>query len=112
MGKYIACGGRKLSCAKYRIKFGAESLLKEDTKRKLSFSLYAFKGRILNSDAVLMLKKATVSLEWMSITSLSIPFRGRFSFSYPEIGAPVAVNQLFFTPTSIISPFPEARRCP
>jgi CRISPR-associated protein Csb2 len=30
-----------LSCAKYQIKFGAESLCKEDPDRKLSFSLYA-----------------------------------------------------------------------
>ena len=112
MGKYIARGGRKLSCAKSQIKFGAESLCKEDTNRELSFSVYAFKGRILNSDAILMLKKATVSLRWVRITSLSILFRGRFSFSYPEIGVPVAVNQLFFSPISIISPFSKARRCP
>ena len=112
MGKYIACGGRKLSCAKYRINFGADSLCKEDTKRNFGFSLYAFKGRILNSDAILMLKKATVSLRWMSITSLSIPFSGRFSFSYPEICAQAAANQLFFSPVSLISPFSKARRCP
>lgn len=54
----------------------------DDMNCKLSFSLYAFKGRIANSNAVLKLKNASVSL-WVANTVLSNNLRIK-RFLYAE----------------------------
>ena len=76
---------------------------------KLSFSLDAFKGRIVTSNAVLKLKNASLSL-WVANVVLSNNFRIR-CFLNSETVAKTVINRLF-SPGSILSPFCGARMMP
>lgn len=70
-----------MGCAKFKIKFGAKSLDPGDMQRGLIFSLYAFKGRIANSDNILKLKNVSVSvgayaIDWLVYFLEITTFRG------------------------------------
>jgi hypothetical protein len=75
---------------------------------KLGFSLYAFKGRIANSNTILKPKSASVILEAMDTVLLINLLRGH---SYSEINAATGNNQPFFSSVFAISASNVAREC-